>query len=214
MQSGSRQPASLPVGGQWLLDQVQVARRVRPFGDGAFGQYPAEHVVDRPGDRRHRRDPQSLEDLGAARVVDAGYHVRDLVGLTGYAGTEDVGVVAAGNRGESGRMLRPGFVEVVPVEPEAGDPLSWPVGRQPPERARQLVDDGDRVAGVGQLGGQSRAGPPAPDDDDVHDTYRTPGSTPAQLASSLATVTTRAAVQATRRSGASPGSLLALGATK
>ncbi len=191
-----------------------MAGRVRPFGDGPLGQNPPEHVVDRPGDRRHCGDSKSLEDLGAARIVDAGYHVRNLVSLAGDARAEDVGVVTAGDRGEGGRALRPGFLEVIPVEPEADDPLSGPVGRQPPERAGKLVDDGDRVAGVGQLGGQSRAGPPAPDDDDVHDTYRTPGSTPAQLASSLTTVTTRAAVQATRRSGASPGSLLALGATK
>src|ERR1035438_7746217 len=69
-----------------------MAGRVRPFGDGPLGQNPPEHVVDRPGDRRHCGDSKSLEDLGAARIVDAGYHVRNLVSLAGDARAEDVGV--------------------------------------------------------------------------------------------------------------------------
>ena len=48
--------------------------------------------------RRHRRDAEALVDLGPPRVVDAGDDVRDLVGLAGDPGGEDVGVVAARHR--------------------------------------------------------------------------------------------------------------------
>jgi hypothetical protein len=63
------------------------------------------------------------------------------------------------------------------------------------------------VAGVGQLGGQSRADPPTSDDDDVHNNYRTRWHPPAQLIAPWANV---AAEPATRRSGSWRDSLIVL----
>ena len=107
MEGSDRQAAPSPLVWQGPLDEVEAARRVGPQGDAAFGQHPAQHVVDRPGDGRHGGDAEALEDLRSPRVVDAGDDARDLVGLPGDAGAEDVGVVAACDSGERAGVAWP-----------------------------------------------------------------------------------------------------------
>ena len=86
------------------------ASRTVPLGSrhsrlGAVRQQPAQHLVGGPADRRHRGDAQPLVDLGAARVVDPGHDVVDAERLAGHPGGDDVGVVAAADRGERLRLL-------------------------------------------------------------------------------------------------------------
>ena len=76
------------------------AGRVAPLRLGALGQQPAQHLVGRPAHGGDGGDAQPLVDLGAARVVDPGHHVVDAERLAGHPGGDDVGVVAAADRGE------------------------------------------------------------------------------------------------------------------
>ena len=175
MEGSDRQAAPSPLFWQGLLHEVDAARRVRPQGDAAFGQHAAQHVVDRPGHGRHGGDAEALEDLRSPRVVDAGHDARDLVGLPGDAGTKDVGVVSACDSRQRPGVLGAGLFEVVPVEPVAHDTLARPVRRQPAERTGHLVDDGDGVAGVGQLNGEAGADSSATYDDYVHGTIEHAG---------------------------------------
>ena len=121
--------------------------------------------------------PEALVDLGAARVVDAGDDVLDAEGLAGHPGGEDVGVVAAADRGEGVRALDPGLDEVVAVEADAGDGRAGEVGVQLAEARALLVDHRHGVTGLVQGVGERRPHAAAPHDDDVHESQTLHGAT-------------------------------------
>ena len=109
-------------GGICALDEADAARWGRSSRCAtSSGQQPAQHLVGGPRDGRDRRDAEPLVDQRAARVVDAGDDVLDPVGLAGDAGAQDVGVVAAGHRGEGAGLVDARRGEVVAVEAEADD---------------------------------------------------------------------------------------------
>ena len=101
--------------------RVEAPGGVGPLADVLVGQQAAPDLVDGPRHGGHGGDAQPLVDLGPAGVVDAGHDVGDLVGLPGDARGEDVGVVAAGHRGQGVRLGAPGLLEVVAVEARADD---------------------------------------------------------------------------------------------
>ena len=122
----------------------------------------------RPFDGGDGGDVQAFVDLGSPGVVDAGDHLRDVVVLTGDAGGDDVGVVPVRHGHEGSRVPDTRLLQDLPVEPEADDGLGLEPGREPVEGLGSLVDDGDRVAALGQLDREGAAHPAASHDDDVH----------------------------------------------
>ena len=76
---------------------------VAEVGLGADRQQPAQHLVGGPLHGRDGGDAEPLVDLGAPGVVDPGHDLLDAEGLAGDARGDDVGVVAAGDRGEARR---------------------------------------------------------------------------------------------------------------
>ena len=137
------------------------------------GQQAPPDLVDGPRHRGHGGDAQPQVDLGPPGVVDPGHHVGDLVGLPGDAGGEDVGVVAAGHGGQGVGLAGPGPVEVVAVEARSDHVVPGQSGGQAAEGLGVPVDDGHRVALLGQPHGQARPDPTASHDDDVHPHHAT-----------------------------------------
>ena len=130
-------------------------------GSAPAGQQPAQHLVGGPPHGGDGRDAEPLVDLGPAGVVDPGDDVVDAERLAGHPRGEDVGVVAAGDRGEGVGLARsrprrrisrskPTPVTVPPVK----------LGPEPAEGVGLLVDDGDRVAGFSRL--RARVDPTRP----------------------------------------------------
>ena len=70
------------------------------------GEQPAAHLVDGPRRPWPPSGCRALVDLGPAGVVDPGDDVGDPVGLPGDPRRQDVGVVAAGHRGERAGLAR------------------------------------------------------------------------------------------------------------
>ena len=122
----------------------------------------------RPPHRGDGGDVQSLVDLGAPGVVDPGDHLRDVVVLAGDPGRDDVRIVPVGDGHERIRLLDPRLLQHLAVEAEADDGFGLEARREPVERLWPLIDDGDGVAGFGQLHGESGTDPPAAHDQDVH----------------------------------------------
>ena len=112
--------------------------------------------------------PEPLVDHRPARVVDAGDDVVDAEALPGHPGDQDVGVVAAGDRGHGAGLLDAGLDQAVAVEPDALHRPSGEVRAQAVERLGPAVDDGDGVAVLEEGDAERRSDPPAPDDHDVH----------------------------------------------
>ena len=78
--------------------------------------------------------PEPLVDHRPPRVVDAGDDLLDAEVLPGDAGDEDVGVVAAGHRGDGAGLLDAGLDQPVAVEADALHGLPGEVGAEPVER--------------------------------------------------------------------------------
>ena len=96
--------------------------RVAPLRLGAVGQQPAQHLVGGPAHGRDGGDAEPLVDLGPAGVVDPGHDVLDAERLAGDPRGDDVGVVAAADRGERVGSLDPRVLEHVSrSKPIAGD---------------------------------------------------------------------------------------------
>lgn len=74
--------------------------------------------------------------------------MRDVECFPGNAGSQDIGVVAAGHGGESIGVGHPGLLERVPVKADAGDLAPRKALAQPAEGAVVLIDDRHGVAGV------------------------------------------------------------------
>ena len=153
-----------PVVGQRAVDQGEAPGGVGPVVDVLVGQQAPPDLVDGPRDRGHGGDPEPLVDLGPAGVVDAGHHVGDLVGLPGDAHGQDVGVVAAGHRGQRVRLERAGLLEVVAVEPRPHDAGAVPL-LEAAEGLGRLVQDGHRMALGAEGDGEARPDAATPDDD-------------------------------------------------
>ncbi len=140
----------------------------RHSGSRPGRQQPAQHLVGGPAHGRDGGDAQALVDLGAARVVDPGRDVLDAEHLPGHPGGDDVGVVAAADRGEGARLLDAGLAQGVLVEADTGHPPTGEAGAQTSEGRRVLVDDGDRVTSLFEGLRESGAHSPAAHDYDVH----------------------------------------------
>src|SRR5436305_1146841 len=168
LQVDAVEPLAGPVLGQRPLDEHQLAAGVGPLGDGGLREEPTHHLLGRPGHRGHRGDAEALVDDGPAGVVDPGDDVRGLVGLPGDPGREDVRVVPARDRSQGARVPDSGQLQVVPVESEAHDRPPRPLGRQPAQRPRVLVDDRHAVAVALQIDGELRPDSTAAHDHDVH----------------------------------------------
>ena len=100
-------PADPGLGARGTSATHDRAGRVAPSsGSAPCGQQPAQHLVGGPAHGGDGGDAEPLVDLGAARVVDAGHDVLDAERLAGHPGGDDVGVVAAGDRGEGVGVAR------------------------------------------------------------------------------------------------------------
>ena len=121
-------------GGQ--LVEADCAGGVAEVGLGAGGQQPAQHLVGGPLHGRDRGDAEPLVDLGAARVVDARHDGLDAERLARDARGDDVGVVAAGDRGERVGPADPGLLEDGLVEPVAGHLVPVEAGPEAADRVR------------------------------------------------------------------------------
>ena len=141
---------------------------VAEVGLGAGGEQPTEHLVGGPLHGGDGGDAEPLVDLGAARVVDPGHDGLDAEGLPGHPRGDDVGVVAAADRGERVGPLDAGLGQHVLVEAVAGDLGAVEHRSQPPERVGVAVDDADGVVAVLEAARQRRADAPASHDHDVH----------------------------------------------
>ena len=144
------------------------AGRVAEVGLGAGRQQPAQHLVGGPLHRGDRGDAEPLVDLGAAGVVDPGHDLLDPERLAGHPRGDDVGVVAAGHRGEGVGATDAGLLQDLLVEAEAGDLVAVEVGPQPAERVGLAVDDGDGVVAVLEAARERRADAATTHDHDVH----------------------------------------------
>ena len=136
---------------------------------GRVGQEPAPHLVDGPGHGGHGGDAQALVDLGPAGVVDAGHHVGDLVGLAGDPHGEDVGVVAAGHRGQGVGPAAPARSRSSRSNPEPTIALALPLGRAAAgrpvaTRSMMATECPSSVRAMARPG----TDPAASDHDDVH----------------------------------------------
>ena len=132
------------------------------------GNEAAEDLIGGPRDGGDGRDPEPLVDHRAARVVDTGDDALHAERLAGDAGRHDVGVVAAGDRGDGVGFLDARLDEDVAVEAETDDRRAAEALGEPPERLGPLVDDRDRMAVLLQQARELAAHAPAPHDDDVH----------------------------------------------
>ena len=110
-----------------------------------------------------------LVDLGPLGVVDAGDDVLDAEGLAGHPGADDVGVVAAADRGEGAGGVDAGVEQRLPVEAEAGHLAAGEVRAEPAEGLGVLVDDRDAVPDLLQPAGDGGADAAAAHHDHVHE---------------------------------------------
>src|SRR5690606_37088752 len=158
------------------LIEADGAGRVAERRLGAHRQQAAQHLVGRPTHGRHRGDAEPLEHLGATGVVDPGHHLLQPECLARHARGDDVGVVAAGDRGERPGALDARLGEHPAVEPHPGDLLAVEVRAEAAEGGRVGVDHGDRVVAVLQGAGEGGADAAAAHDHDVHGGDATPGA--------------------------------------
>ena len=119
----------------------------------------------------------------ASRVVDPRHDVGDAVVLPGDPGGEDVRVVAVRHGDETACQARPRRVQVLEAESGTDDRLAPPGVGEPVEGLRLPVDDGDRVALLGEADSEPGTHPPTADDDDVHRHHATPPGDGEQLPS-------------------------------
>src|SRR5713101_4917155 len=91
------------------LKETDLSRGIAVLDDGLLREQPAMDLIAGPCDGGHSRDTQALVDKSPARVVDPGYHVRDLEGLPGDSGRENVRVVTAGDRSQGTRLFHSGL---------------------------------------------------------------------------------------------------------
>ena len=155
------------------------AAGVAEVGLGAHRQQPAQDLVGGPLHRGHRGDAEPLVDLGAAGVVDPGHDAADAEGLAGHPGRDDVGVVAAGDRGEGVGAVDAGGLEDVAVEADAGDLGAAESRAEAAERVLVGVDHRHGVVAVLEVCAQRAADATASHDDDVHGGDATPRRRPA-----------------------------------
>ena len=132
-------------------------------------QQLAQQPVHRPGHGGDAGDAHALVDLGPLGVVDPGDDVLDAEGLPGHPGADDVGVVAAADRGERAGRVDAGVEQRLPVEAEPGDLAAGEVGAEPAERLRVLVDHRDAVPDLLQPAGDGGADAAAAHHDHVHE---------------------------------------------
>ena len=93
----------------------------------------------------------------------------DAEGLAGHPGADDVGVVAAADRGEGAGGVDAGVEQGLPVEAEAGHLAAGELRAQPAEGLGVLVDDRDAVADLLQPAGDGGADASAAHHDHVHE---------------------------------------------
>ena len=105
--------------GQDAVEQQERAGGVAPVRGEVLGKQPAAHLVDRPRDRGNGGDAETLVDLRALRVVDAGHDALDAERLAGDSGAENIGVVAGGHGGDGVRVLDARVMQRVAVEPRS-----------------------------------------------------------------------------------------------
>ena len=128
------------------------------------GQQRVGHEVG-PADRG---DAEIGVRLGPDRVVDLGDDALDPERLGRQLGGHHVAVVTLGQGQEDVRAFGTRPAQGVLVRPVAADGIALERGRQSVEGLGGDVDDRDPMAAGIEVGGDGRADPPAPDDDDVH----------------------------------------------
>ena len=165
-------PVADPAGVEVQLGQDQPAGGFPEIaGQVLFGKDAPQDLVGAPAHRSDGGNAEPLVDLRAAGIVDPGHDVRDVERLTGNAGGQDVGVVAAGDRSEGVRLGDSGLLQRVPVKPDAGDLPAGEALAEPAEGAVVLVDDGHGVAGVLERVRQRCSHPAASHDHEVRHPY-------------------------------------------
>ena len=110
-----------PVGMGVDTDQTDLAGWVAPRRLRSLRHETAQHLVGSPPHGSYRGDPKTLIDFSPALVVDAGDDVVDAEFLANHSGRQDVGIVAAGNSGESISFSNSSFFEYRTVESDAFD---------------------------------------------------------------------------------------------
>ncbi len=135
------------------------AGRVAPRLGGRLAEHALEQPAGRPRHGRDGRDAEPLVDLGPLRVVDAGDDVLDAEGLAGDPRGDDVGVVAAADRGERVGLLDAGLDQGLAVEADARSPAGRGSLAEAAEGERVLVDDGDGVRRARPAAGRGTSRP-------------------------------------------------------
>lgn len=139
---------SVPTRMRRHLGQEHLTARIAVLLEATLWQQATHDLSRRPRHGGDSGNAEALVDLGAARVIDAGDHVLDAVGLASDASREDVGVVSATYRRESVGALDPRILESFAIEADALDRRAGESGTQSAKRLRILVDDRDGMTGI------------------------------------------------------------------